>query len=114
MRFTFVLLCGLLIAGAAVFAENTKCKDQLEKVCPGNGGDSAKLSLCLKDQSKVAQLSPDCRPRRVDIPAIRAKCAAEIKSCPNAENDGQMYMCVRRQINANPAAVSAACKAQMN
>lgn len=111
-----VVLIALFVSGALLSQEkNTKCKDELARICPGYGGDGNKLGACLKDPEKSKQLSPECKPRRVDFPAIKASCNTEIKSyCAAATEDGKLYMCIRQQMNKNPSSVGQNCKDQMN
>lgn len=97
------LIGALLLINLGVYAQekNTKCRDELAKVCPGNSGDGKKIGDCLKDRKNLEKLSEDCRPKRVDLHRIREKCASEIaKFCGTAKSDGDMFMCLRRKNDA--------------
>jgi hypothetical protein len=77
--------------------KNTKCKDELERICPGHKGDGKKVSECLKDKTKAASISPECKSKRVDFVKIKKDCSNEISSnCATPRNDGELYMCLRK------------------
>ncbi len=97
------LIGALLLITLSVYAQekNTKCRDELAKICPGNRGDGKKIGDCLKDRKNLEKLSEDCRPRRVDMHRIKERCASEItKFCGSAKADGDIFMCLRRKNDA--------------
>ncbi len=101
-----------LAFGAIAAEQNTKCKDELKKLCGAEYPKGRHLGHCIK--LGIDRLSPECRPRHVDFTAIRRHCAPEISAaCSGSADDGKTYQCLRRKITETPEAVSAGCLTHM-
>ena len=113
MKLTYLAI-SLSLAGTAIAPENnTKCKDQLKKICGKNYATSTNLGNCLQDNA--AKMSPECRPRRVDFAAIKQQCAPEIAThCAGMDSESRLYQCLRQKMRHDSKAVSAACTTRMN
>lgn len=98
--------------GASAAEHNTKCKDELKRLCGAQYPGGRHLGQCIK--LGIDRLSPECRPRHVDFTAIRRDCGAEISAaCSGSTDDGKIYQCLRRRITETPETITGACLARM-
>ena len=104
----------LLLTFSGISAEkNTKCRDELQRLCGREYPNGKNLGQCIK--LGIDKLSPECRPRRIDFPAVRRDCKGEIvTSCSGSTDDGKTYQCLRRKLTETPDSVSVACATRMN